>query len=104
MEEGGAGGGDARAPRSPTARGSRLPNDWQLPELWQTWALRNTRLSRSQVAREAERFRDHWLAQPGQRGTKVDWFATWRNWCRKAEDDMARTQARAPTLRTVRWE
>lgn len=29
-----------------------------------------------------ERFRDHWLAQPGQKGVKVDWDATWRNWCR----------------------
>lgn len=29
-----------------------------------------------------ERFRDYWKAQPGQRGVKADWFATWRNWCR----------------------
>lgn len=28
-----------------------------------------------------EKFRNYWLAQPGQKGTKLDWVATWRNWC-----------------------
>jgi len=28
------------------------------------------------------RFRDHWIAQPGAKGRKLDWFATWRNWVR----------------------
>ena len=27
-------------------------------------------------------FRDYWIAVPGNRGLKLDWFATWRNWCR----------------------
>lgn len=27
-------------------------------------------------------FRDYWVAQPGQKGVKTDWFATWRNWVR----------------------
>lgn len=29
-----------------------------------------------------ENFYDYWLAQPGQKGVKLDWLATWRNWCR----------------------
>lgn len=29
-----------------------------------------------------DRFRDYWIAQPGQRGVKTNWFATWRNWVR----------------------
>jgi hypothetical protein len=29
-----------------------------------------------------QRFRDHWIAKPGKDGRKLDWFATWRNWCR----------------------
>lgn len=33
------------------------------------------------------RFYDYWLAQPGQKGVKLDWLATWRNWCRKSVDD-----------------
>lgn len=27
-------------------------------------------------------FRDHWIAVPGSKGLKLDWFATWRNWVR----------------------
>jgi hypothetical protein len=27
-------------------------------------------------------FRDYWIAKPGKDGTKLDWFATWRNWIR----------------------
>jgi uncharacterized protein YdaU (DUF1376 family) len=27
-------------------------------------------------------FRDYWIAQGGQRGCKLDWQATWRNWVR----------------------
>ena len=26
----------------------------------------------------------------GQRGTKLDWVATWRNWMRRADDDRTR--------------
>jgi len=27
-------------------------------------------------------FRDYWIAQPGSKGVKADWMATWRNWVR----------------------
>ena len=27
-------------------------------------------------------FRDYWIAQPGSKGVKADWTATWRNWIR----------------------
>lgn len=37
-------------------------------------------LSPESVAAE---FRDYWSAQPGQRGVKLDWEATWRNWVRR---------------------
>lgn len=40
---------------------------------------------------EAERFRDYWIAQPGQKGTKVNWTSTWRNWCRNAKPTRAST-------------
>jgi hypothetical protein len=30
-----------------------------------------------------EKFRDYWTAQPGIKGRKVDWDATWRNWIRR---------------------
>ena len=27
-------------------------------------------------------FRDYWVSVPGQKGVKLDWSATWRNWVR----------------------
>ena len=33
---------------------------------------------------EYPKFLDHWRAQPGQRGVKLDWGATWRNWVRRS--------------------
>jgi hypothetical protein len=35
---------------------------------------------------------DHWRAQPGTRGRKSDWDATWRNWMRRAYEDGAGRQ------------
>ena len=29
-----------------------------------------------------DQFKDYWIAQAGQKGVKLDWFATWRNWVR----------------------
>lgn len=40
-----------------------------------------------QADRELDRFRDYWTAQPGAKGRKVDWQATWRNWLRRAADN-----------------
>lgn len=38
------------------------------------------------IRREAERFKDYWHSLSGQKAVKADWFATWRNWCRKSLD------------------
>ncbi len=32
-------------------------------------------------------FVDYWIAQPGQKGVKTDWAATWRNWIRRKAGD-----------------
>lgn len=36
--------------------------------------------------RELEKFRDYWAAQPGSKGVKLDWEATWRNWLRRVAE------------------
>ncbi|WP_424807696.1 hypothetical protein [Rhodococcus sp. 27YEA15] len=36
------------------------------------------------LAAELRIFRDYWIAQPGAKGVKLDWDATWRNWVRRA--------------------
>ena len=55
------------------ARGTRLPPDWMPTEHleWKT---------------ELEKFKDYWAAQPGLRGVKSDWPATWRNWIRRTKE------------------
>jgi len=36
---------------------------------------------------EHAKFCDYWRAQPGAKGRKSDWPATWRNWMRRAAED-----------------
>jgi hypothetical protein len=45
-------------------------------------------LRNGKAAAELEKFRDYWAAQPGQKGVKTDWPATWRNWCRRAVETL----------------
>jgi len=73
-------------------KGSRLPEDWRLPKDWGQWAV-DQGMDELAVRREAEKFRDWWIAQPGQKAVKVDWQATWRNWIRKALDDRPKRRA-----------
>jgi hypothetical protein len=63
----------------PPDRGTRLALD-ALPGEWRAWAVD----ARADLDPDDAwlRFVDHWAAQPGQRGRKADWFATWRNWVR----------------------
>ncbi|NSX05064.1 DNA-binding protein [Cupriavidus gilardii] len=71
---------DAPAKPSPASRGSALPKDWE-PDDEQIAFCRSTRPDLDPRA-VAERFRDYWIAQPGAKGRKSDWPATWRNWVR----------------------
>lgn len=69
--------------RSPA--GSRLPTDWSIPDDWISVAT-EIGIPAGAVCVEAEKFRDHWLAKSGKDGRKSDWLATWRTWCRNAND------------------
>ena len=81
--------------RQNTRRGSRLDPNFLLPEEWCSFCIKTRpELSAFDVW---EQFRDYWIAQPGQKGVKTDWEATWRNWVRRqnapkvAPADIART-------------
>lgn len=68
-------------------RATRMASDWVLPAAWAhegNQVRERAGLEPINVNHEAERFRDYWLAQPGAKGLKSDWRATWRNWCRSA--------------------
>lgn len=68
---------------SKNRRGSRLPSDWQLPREWGEWAL-SQQWPESVIRAEADKFRDYWHSVAGQKGVKLDWLATWRNWMRNS--------------------
>lgn len=64
-------------------RGSRLPQDWVLTKSLGEWA--QTERPDLNIRQIAEQFKDYWIAQPGQKGVKLDWAATWRNWVRNSK-------------------
>lgn len=71
---------------------NRLPKDWTLPTDWIQTAT-EIGLPVGAVQTEAAKFRDYWCAKSGKDATKLDWLATWRNWCRNAVE---RTYAGRP--------
>jgi len=80
---GGAGGTAPDAGASAATRGARLRADWALPKAWGDWALtEHPHWTADTVRSIAEGFRDHWVAKAGADARRVDWLATWRNWCR----------------------
>jgi uncharacterized protein YdaU (DUF1376 family) len=64
-------------------RGSRLALDWVLTKSLGEWA--QAERPDLNIRQTAEQFRDYWVAQPGQKGVKLDWAATWRNWVRNSK-------------------
>jgi hypothetical protein len=68
-------------------RGTKLPDTWVLPKAWGEWALgERHEFTVDQIRKEAEKFKDHWIANANQRnGKKADWLAAWRNWFRSAK-------------------
>jgi uncharacterized protein YdaU (DUF1376 family) len=75
-------------------RGTRLPNDWS-PDGEQLAFARGLGVDGLE---QGDRFRDYWIAQPGQKGVKLDWNGTWRNWVRRAaERSPAQTKRETPS-------
>lgn len=66
------------------SRGTRLPDDWTPSPDLIAWTRTNAPAAATD--REVERFRDYWTAQPGSKGRKTSWDATWRNWARRCQD------------------
>ena len=64
-------------------RGSRLPQDWFLTKAMGDWAAQER--PDLDVRQVADQFKDYWVAQAGQKGVKLDWDATWRNWVRNTK-------------------
>lgn len=68
----------ADKPAQPRKRGTRIPDDFTVTDPMVAWA--RDRVPQVDGRLETEKFVNYWRAQPGQKGTKLDWDATWRNW------------------------
>ena len=60
--------------------GKRLASDSCLTKEWEDFCVKTR--PELQPTKTFDQFKDYWIAQAGQKGVKLDWFATWRNWVR----------------------
>ena len=94
-------------PKATRTRGSRLDPTWQLPDDWRMWARTIFPGSTDeQVTCQADQFRDYWIAKPGAMACKLDWEATWRNWCRRglsAADSVRQPQHTGAYKSRIDW-
>lgn len=82
-------------------RGTRLAEDWK-PLAGDVAFATGKGCSPARIEREAEAFRNYWLAKAGAGGTKLDWSATWRNWILTALD--RRPEPKASSGGTGGWD
>ncbi len=75
--------GETETKKEKNKRGSRLAQDWVLTNPMDQWAKQER--PDLDVRQVAEQFKDYWIAQAGQKGVKLDWDATWRNWIRNTK-------------------
>lgn len=60
-------------------RGTRLPDDFVMPEEWKPYALDKGHSS-AVIEREAEKFTLHWQSETGRSASKRNWKAAWQKW------------------------
>jgi hypothetical protein len=66
--------------RSSARRGSRLQPGFVPPDSWLEFCKEERKdLDPFETYNS---FHDYWTSVPGQKGSKLDWEATWRNWVR----------------------
>jgi uncharacterized protein YdaU (DUF1376 family) len=75
----------AKAPKA-----KRLEKDLQLPKDWEDFC----KATRADLKPQEvfDQFKDYWVSVGGQKGTKLDWTATWRNWVRNQRQQSVTTQ------------
>lgn len=79
-----------------TTRGTRLPADATLSSEYRDFCQKTRpELDPDQLF---EGFRDYWIAQPGQKGVKLDWFATWRTWVRNQKVTQTTNVSKKPNF------
>lgn len=79
-----------------TQRANRLPSDFEIPAEWLGWARADRGWSQHDANEEAASFVDFWHAKSGRDATKLDWEATWRNWCRNSRRQVGQRETAVP--------
>ena len=85
-------------PKKSKSRGERFTLTL-LPDAWLEFV--NAERQDLDPQQTFDRFRDYWQSVPGQKGTKLDWFATWRNWVRNERVMTGRQQTPAQRQREL---
>lgn len=78
-------------------RGTRIPPNWRPSAAVLEWCQR-LGVTNAQLEVLIEEFIDYWIAVPGQRGTKLDWDATFRNRVRQKAPTRPTTLTPPPTV------
>ena len=81
----------AQAPaETKTAKATRIPDNFAVTADMRDWADREVPdlIAAGRARTEHDKFLDYWRAAAGAHARKVDWVATWRNWMRKAAQDL----------------
>ncbi|GIF14810.1 hypothetical protein FHX34_103520 [Actinoplanes teichomyceticus] len=81
-------------PRKAPTRGTRIPGDFALTAEMVAWGRENAPKVNGRY--ETQKFIDYWGSKSGRDATKTDWVKAWRNWMRKAQEDLDRSR-RGPT-------
>ena len=93
-EDKGAPNGDPPK-KAKAKRGTRLPDNFPTDDEL-TWSTENFPGIDHNL--ESAKFRDYWNGIPGQKGVKLDWPGTWRNWIRKAAEYKGKVNGRKPPM------
>ena len=83
--------GVAKAPKAQRLKLETLPEEWD--------KFCKTERADLKPIEVWNQFKDYWIAQGGQKGAKLDWFATWRNWVRNQKAQAVRTIDKP----TIQW-
>lgn len=73
-------------------RATRIPDDFTVPRDLEAWC--REKYPHINGRAETDRFIDYWRGIAGERGRKLDWPATWRNWIRNAAERTGTSPAR----------
>lgn len=84
--------------KSEKKKGTRLPDDWTLPDAWGDWAMtycvsKGLFDGKPFVIEQGVVFKNYWTAKTSQ-ATKRDWQGTWENWIRRGLPDYQLKQKR----------